>query len=151
MRKSRAKSHSTLAATVAAAALLISVSAVDLAFGQSGGGGGGAGATGGAGGSGMAGAGTAAGTAGTEIGAARPADLIGKTLIGADGERIGDVKDVVVENGRVKSVVLDIGNYLGMGPKSVAVPAEQLRLQGERITAVDLTKDSLAKMPDYKK
>ena len=55
----------------------------------------------------------------------RLSQLIGKDVRNAQGEDLGDIKDVVmdVNNGRLHYVILSFGGFLGMGDKLFAYPA----------------------------
>ncbi len=63
---------------------------------------------------------------------ARPGDLWASKLIGAEvynakNENIGKVTDLVLDgNHKVQAVVLDVGNFLGIGKHYIAVKPEQL-------------------------
>lgn len=77
--------------------------------------------------------------------------LIGKDVYGADNQRLGPVEDVVIgQDSKVNAVLVDIGGFLGIGSKTVALPLEQLRPEGERIVAADLTKEQAKAIPEYK-
>lgn len=54
----------------------------------------------------------------------RLSQLIGKDVRNAQGEDLGDIKDVImdVNNGRVHYVVLSLGGFLGLGDKLFAYP-----------------------------
>ncbi len=67
---------------------------------------------------------------------AKPADgvmkasaLIGKKVVGAGGEELGEIKDVVINlnGGKVHAAVLEFGGVLGMGEKHYAFPASRLQ------------------------
>lgn len=52
-----------------------------------------------------------------------------RTEIDQDWEDIGEINDLVLsEDGQVKAVLVDIGGFLGLGEKTVAVAMEQLRV-----------------------
>lgn len=55
----------------------------------------------------------------------RLSQLIGKDIRNAQGEDLGDIKDVIIDvnNGRVHYVVLSFGGFLGLGDKLFAYPA----------------------------
>lgn len=56
-------------------------------------------------------------------GTTRLSDVIGTSVIGSDINRLGEVKDVLVDqNGMVAAVVIGTGGVLGIGEKEVAVP-----------------------------
>ncbi|MER2268342.1 PRC-barrel domain-containing protein [Methylobacterium oxalidis] len=51
------------------------------------------------------------------------AKLKGLSVIGQDHVRVGKIEDVLLdEEGRVRAVVIDVGGFLGIGEKQVAVP-----------------------------
>jgi sporulation protein YlmC with PRC-barrel domain len=55
-------------------------------------------------------------------------DLKGKDVYGIEGESIGSVSDVLVSHGGVSAVVIDVGGFLGIGSKSVAVDMATLQV-----------------------
>lgn len=78
--------------------------------------------------------------------------LVGKDIYGANNEKIGDVKDVVMDqsSNQVTAVVADIGGFLGIGSKTVAIPINQLRAEGDdRIVATGLTKQQAENLPEF--
>src|SRR5690606_5902339 len=49
-------------------------------------------------------------------------NLIGTTVYGADDENIGEINDVVLsDDGQIDAVIIDVGGFLGIGEKPVAV------------------------------
>jgi sporulation protein YlmC with PRC-barrel domain len=83
----------------------------------------------------------------------RMANYIGKPIVNASGEKIGDVSDVLFErSGKITSVVVGVGGFLGLGAKQVAIPFEAVTYRdqdGERQIIVPLTKEALQAAPDY--
>ncbi len=59
--------------------------------------------------------------------------LIGDPVKNPQGEKIGDLKDVMLdfEHGRIAYGVLDFGGVLGMGKKLFAIPAEGFTIDRE--------------------
>jgi sporulation protein YlmC with PRC-barrel domain len=55
-------------------------------------------------------------------------DLNGKDVYGIEGESIGSVSDVLISQGGVSAVVIDVGGFLGIGSKSVAVDMATLQV-----------------------
>ena len=54
--------------------------------------------------------------------------LIGTTVYGANGESVGEVGDVILsKDGKMDAVVIDVGGFLGIGEKPVAVAFEDLQ------------------------
>ena len=87
------------------------------------------------------------------------AGLTAELLTGADvrdasDASIAEVQDLVLtSDGQVTDVVLDVGGFLGIGAKRVAIPLDRLTVaQGDGGAVrlwVDLTKDELQALPDY--
>lgn len=64
----------------------------------------------------------------------------GATVTKADAswKDVGEIDDLVIDSeGRVKAVLVDVGGFLGLGEKTVAVALEQLRVIGDRDTSND--------------
>ncbi len=84
----------------------------------------------------------------------RMATYIGSPIHNASGEKIGDVKDVLFDrSGRIRTVVIGVGGFLGLGEKRVAVPYEVVTYTAEdggRRIVVPLTKEALQNAPAYK-
>ncbi len=80
--------------------------------------------------------------------------LIGATVRNQANESVGKVEDVYVDNaGAIKTVVVSVGGFLGVGTKDVAVKWSDLKFTRDgRSLAImtNWTKDSLKAMPDYK-
>ncbi len=79
---------------------------------------------------------------------------IGKNVFGADGERIGDVNDVVVDTqpAGVAAIVIGVGGFLGLGEKDVAVPLGAVRLEridGVQRLVMSVTREDLRKAPTF--
>jgi hypothetical protein len=80
--------------------------------------------------------------------------LIGATVRNEKREAVGKIEDVYVDNnGAIKTVVVSVGGFLGVGSKDVAVKWSDLKLSRDDKSIVIMTswtKDSLKAMPDYK-
>ena len=56
-------------------------------------------------------------------------DLINTTVYDADNQNVGDVGDVIVtKDGKIDAVVVDVGGFLGIGEKPVAIAFEDLQI-----------------------
>ena len=84
----------------------------------------------------------------------RIANYVGKPIVNAAGEKIGDVNDVLFDrSGKITTVVIGVGGFLGLGEKRVALPFEAItygETDGKRQIMVSLTKEALQSAPDYK-
>jgi sporulation protein YlmC with PRC-barrel domain len=84
----------------------------------------------------------------------RASDLKGENVETPSGEKLGDVKEVVIDpsNGRVNYVALSVGGFLGVGDRLVAVPWTALKvMRDDDDTKVTLatTKEKLEKAPEF--
>ncbi len=81
-------------------------------------------------------------------------DLIGMKVEGADGKKLGDIKDLVVDpmDGDIDYAVLDYGGFLGVGDKYFAVPWEAFKFSpdGKKVI-LDVTKKDLKQAPGFDK
>jgi sporulation protein YlmC with PRC-barrel domain len=84
----------------------------------------------------------------------RAANYVGKPIVNASGEKIGDVYDLLFDRtGKITTVVIGVGGFLGLGEKRVALPFEAVTYtdqNGVRQITVPLTKEALQAAPDYK-
>lgn len=80
-------------------------------------------------------------------------DFMSSRVYNMAGERIGDVNDILVDNGRVTSIVIGVGGFLGIGQKEVAMTPDQVKRMvhsdGETYFTVNSTKDQLQAAPEY--
>ncbi|MFA5900969.1 MAG: PRC-barrel domain-containing protein [Hyphomicrobium sp.] len=82
--------------------------------------------------------------------------LLNKSVLNMANESIGDVNDVIIGgDGRVLSVIIGVGGFLGMGEKAVALPFDQLTISkdknNELVVQTQATKASLQAAPQYVK
>ena len=79
----------------------------------------------------------------------RASKMIGSAVYDVQNRKIGHVKDLVLDrDGQVGSVVVDIGAFLGLGGKYVAVSLRDLKTDDNRLT-LDLTKEQLQQAQNY--
>src|SRR2546421_12608691 len=72
---------------------------------------------------------TSVGTNRIMPGQIRATQMDGATVHDAQGKNIGDVKDIILDKqGKVAAVVLDVGSFLGMGGKYVAVSMNDIKV-----------------------
>lgn len=63
----------------------------------------------------------------------RATDMDGSTVYDTKNQNIGDVKDILLDkDGRVAAVILDVGSFLGVGGKMVAVPMSDIKVSFEK-------------------
>jgi Spy/CpxP family protein refolding chaperone len=69
-------------------------------------------------------------------GVLRLSDIMGQNAVGPDNKTIGEVKDVVLgRDGRIAAYVVEVGGALGIGGRSVAVPAQSVQIDPVDSTA----------------
>lgn len=88
----------------------------------------------------------------TMPGAASVDQLMNRTVVGSDGERIGKVTDVILgPDGHAQLLVIQSGGFLGIGGKTVAADIALANVQpGEdSIKLRDMTQASVREMPDF--
>ena len=78
----------------------------------------------------------------------RATQMNGATVYDAQGKNIGDIKDMILDKqGKVAAVVLDVGSFLGMGGKHVAMSMNDIKVDFDNNNkpkfSVDMTKDQL--------
>lgn len=81
-------------------------------------------------------------------------DLIGTRVIGPNDQDVGEVGDVILSaDGKVDAVIVDVGGFLGLGEKPVALALDNLKFQrdqnGGLYVWVNFTEDQLKNQPKY--
>jgi sporulation protein YlmC with PRC-barrel domain len=81
----------------------------------------------------------------------RTSKLVGKTVVNDKNEQIGTIDDLIIDRDRVLFAVLQVGGFLGIGGRLVAVPYESLVVDeaGNKITLPGATRDQLTKLPEF--
>ncbi|UXN76159.1 PRC-barrel domain-containing protein (plasmid) [Devosia sp. A8/3-2] len=81
-----------------------------------------------------------------------PSILEGASIYGADDHKVGKV-DHVHGSGPSSVAIIDVGGFLGIGAKPVAVPLSDLEFMkdgdGEVHAVTAWTKDQLKEMPEH--
>ncbi|WP_315924909.1 PRC-barrel domain-containing protein [Mesorhizobium sp. SP-1A] len=72
---------------------------------------------------------------------------------GSDAQDIGNVNDIVLsKEGKMQSLVIGVGGFLGLGQKNVAFDhdkAKPMERGGDRFLVVEATKEQLQALPDF--
>jgi hypothetical protein len=72
-------------------------------------------------------------------------------LVGVDGKEIGDIEGVVENSADKKQFVLiERGGFLGLGAKKIAIPMENVAVQGEKVTLRKMDVAQLDGMTEFK-
>jgi sporulation protein YlmC with PRC-barrel domain len=83
----------------------------------------------------------------------RASTLIGQEVFGPDDQSIGEISDLVLqEEGDTRAAIIDVGGFLGVGEKEVAIPFDQLEVSADgeetRVT-VALSQEELEQLPAF--
>jgi sporulation protein YlmC with PRC-barrel domain len=84
----------------------------------------------------------------------RAEDLVGTTVYGANDENIGEIGDVVLTaDGKIDAYLVDVGGFLGMGEKEVAIGSDNLAFMtdkdGNKYLYTTFSKEQLDAAPTY--
>jgi sporulation protein YlmC with PRC-barrel domain len=82
----------------------------------------------------------------------RTSKLTGSSVMNDQNEKIGTIDDFIIDRERVLFSVLQVGGFLGIGGRLVAVPYQSLVIDdtGSKIVLPHATKDELKKLPEFK-
>jgi sporulation protein YlmC with PRC-barrel domain len=90
-----------------------------------------------------------------ESGSVSAEQLLGATVYSSDQQNIGEVGDVrlAADGGEVDAMIVDIGGFLGIGAKPVAIGFEDLTIRKDEGDAfyvyTDFTREELESAPGY--
>ena len=81
--------------------------------------------------------------------------LEGATVYGVNDEDVGDIDRLVLsQDGKIERVVLDVGGFLGIGAREIAVSMDELNIvrnaDGDMRIYIDSNKAALEAQPEYK-
>jgi sporulation protein YlmC with PRC-barrel domain len=79
-----------------------------------------------------------------------PNEYVNKQIYSGTGEQLGTIKDVLVgPDGKMAAVIINVGQYLGIGNKEIAVPFSAVQRDGAQHIVIDVTKDALQAAPTF--
>lgn len=82
-------------------------------------------------------------------------DLQGASVHDTSDERVGEIDELIIDkDGRITDVIVDVGGFLGMGEKPVALPFDKLNVMqsedgSDFRVIINETSESLEAMPAY--
>jgi hypothetical protein len=80
--------------------------------------------------------------------------LMGKRLFGPGGEELGRLVDLVADaEGRPVAVVVDVGGFMGLGSRRVALPWSVLRFRREANMvrlSIEIAPDRVTAAPEFR-
>jgi PRC-barrel domain len=76
--------------------------------------------------------------------------VLGSRVVNAEGQEVGEIEDLVLDQNQIAYAVVSVGGLLGLGEKTVAVPLDDLQLgEGETYLMTSATQEQLEQMPGY--
>jgi sporulation protein YlmC with PRC-barrel domain len=90
------------------------------------------------------------------VGEIRGDDLKGTTVYGANDVKVGEIGDVVLApDSKPDAVIVDVGGFLGIGAKEVAIGMDKLKFMtdkdGKKYLYTNFTKEQLQAQAAYDK
>jgi sporulation protein YlmC with PRC-barrel domain len=80
----------------------------------------------------------------------RASNLIKAPIYNVDGKKIGRVVDIIVtQQAAVSYFIVDVGGFLGIGAKQIAVPAGAFKIVDKKVVLPNVTADQLKKLPAF--
>ncbi|SNS53547.1 PRC-barrel domain-containing protein [Tropicimonas sediminicola] len=79
-------------------------------------------------------------------------ELQGMPVIGSDGERVGEVSEIVLaEDGKIENLIVEVGGFLGIGEKPVAIPFAEIQVEendglADQVVRINSTEEELESM-----
>ena len=82
----------------------------------------------------------------------RASKLIGSSVSNEKNERVGKIDDIIIGENNRMFAVLQVGGFLGVGSRLVAVPYDSLKVadDGKKVELPGATKDELKKLAEFK-
>jgi sporulation protein YlmC with PRC-barrel domain len=81
----------------------------------------------------------------------RASKLIGRTVKNDMGQNLGKIEDLVISpDGKVTMAVLEVGGFLEIGERRVAIPIDQFSTLGPNPVLPGATKTALKDLPAFK-
>lgn len=82
-------------------------------------------------------------------------DLMGKTVMNDKKEKIGKIEDLIISPSGGQKLpyasvaIIGVGGFLGVGRHDVAVPTEQIKIEGANLVLPGATKEALKAVPQF--
>jgi sporulation protein YlmC with PRC-barrel domain len=82
----------------------------------------------------------------------RASKLLGSGVVNDKNEKVGSLDDIIIDQKQVLFAVLQVGGFLGIGSRLVAVPYGSLKIDeaGRRIELPGATREELKKLDEFR-
>jgi putative membrane protein len=87
--------------------------------------------------------------AGTITGDMPASDLMGRTIYNQEGEEIAEISDLLIANDEISKVIIDVGGFLGIGQRSVALDISELQPGQDGNFVVNMSQEQLEQLPRF--
>lgn len=79
----------------------------------------------------------------------RISELIGKPVYNPQGQKIGHVDDFVIQRDRVLMTIINVGGFLGIGGRLIAIPYSSLQMSPKGMVLPGASKQAVGKLPAF--
>lgn len=80
-------------------------------------------------------------------------DLVGSSVMSAEGENMGQISDLLAEDDRIAGAVIGVGGFLGFGEKPIAIEIDRLQRitteDGGEQWVLDVSRQQLERAPQF--
>lgn len=77
--------------------------------------------------------------------------LLGKEVVNDKNEKLGKVDDIIVNPEKALSyAIIGVGGFLGIGKRDVAIPINQLKLEGDKFILPGASKEAIRSIPEFR-
>jgi sporulation protein YlmC with PRC-barrel domain len=78
-------------------------------------------------------------------------DLKGKNVYDPAGKKVGEINEVVPQQGQPRDAIVAVGGILGIGAKKVLIPTTDIERMDDGRLVVAMSEDQLEKLPEYER
>jgi len=79
----------------------------------------------------------------------RISELIGKPVYNPQGEKIGHVDDFIIQRDRVLMTIINVGGFLGIGGRLIAIPYSSLQMTPKGMVLPGASKQAVGKLAAF--
>ncbi|MDB4986289.1 MAG: PRC-barrel domain protein [Myxococcaceae bacterium] len=80
----------------------------------------------------------------------RASKLLGSAVYNDHDEKIGKIGDLIVKpDGTISFAIVDVGGFLGVGSRHVAIPVKQFTAVKPKVILPGASKDALKQLPPF--